>query len=360
MKKIALLMAVVLLAALFCGTLSGCGGSDRVTINVFNWTSYIDDEIMDVNRQFEKETGIRVNYKNYGSNEEMYTMLESGAAEYDVVFPSDYMIGKMIKNDMLAKLNFDNIPNYKYIGEDYKNLAYDPNNEYSVPYTWGTVGIFYNKKYVAEEDLKDGWGLLWNEKYKGKIYMFDNSRDAFAIALKKLGYSMNSENPDEWRAAYEELLKQKPLLQGYFMDQVFQKMINEEGWIAPYYSGDGAIMIDAEDGNKDIGYFVPEQGTNFFVDAMCVMKTTKNQEAAEKYIDFLCRTDVAKANAEYICYSTPQTEARAQLDPEVGENPIYYPDSKVLENTEVFLTLTDDIHKLERELWIELKAKKVD
>lgn len=360
MKKIALLMAVVLLAALFCGTLSGCGGSDRVTINVFNWTSYIDDEIMDVNRQFEKETGIRVNYKKYGSNEEMYTMLESGAAEYDVVFPSDYMIGKMIKNDMLAKLNFDNIPNYKYIGEDYKNLAYDPNNEYSVPYTWGTVGIFYNKKYVAEEDLKDGWGLLWNEKYKGKIYMFDNSRDAFAIALKKLGYSMNSENPDEWRAAYEELLKQKPLLQGYFMDQVFQKMINEEGWIAPYYSGDGAIMIDAEDGNKDIGYFVPEQGTNFFVDAMCVMKTTKNQEAAEKYIDFLCRTDVAKANAEYICYSTPQTEARAQLDPEVGENPIYYPDSKVLENTEVFLTLTDDIHKLERELWIELKAKKVD
>lgn len=360
MKKIALLMAAVLLAALFCGTLSGCGGSDRVTINVFNWTSYIDDEIMDVNRQFEKETGIRVNYKNYGSNEEMYTMLESGAAEYDVVFPSDYMIGKMIKNDMLAKLNFDNIPNYKYIGEDYKNLAYDPNNEYSVPYTWGTVGIFYNKKYVAEEDLKDGWGLLWNEKYKGKIYMFDNSRDAFAIALKKLGYSMNSENPDEWRAAYEELLKQKPLLQGYFMDQVFQKMINEEGWIAPYYSGDGAIMIDAEDGNKDIGYFVPEQGTNFFVDAMCVMKTTKNQEAAEKYIDFLCRTDVAKANAEYICYSTPQTEARAQLDPEVGENPMYYPDSKVLENTEVFLTLSDDIHKLERELWIELKAKKVD
>ena len=360
MKKIALLMAVVLLAALFCGTLSGCGGSDRVTINVFNWTSYIDDEIMDVNRQFEKETGIHVNYKNYGSNEEMYTMLESGAAEYDVVFPSDYMIGKMIKNDMLAKLNFDNIPNYKYIGEDYKNLAYDPNNEYSVPYTWGTVGIFYNKKYVAEEDLKDGWGLLWNEKYKGKIYMFDNSRDAFAIALKKLGYSMNSEKPDEWRAAYEELLKQKPLLQGYFMDQVFQKMINEEGWIAPYYSGDGAIMIDAEDGNKDIGYFVPEQGTNFFVDAMCVMKTTKNQEAAEKYIDFLCRTDVAKANAEYICYSTPQTEARAQLDPEVGENPIYYPDSKVLENTEVFLTLSDDIHKLERELWIELKAKKVD
>lgn len=360
MKKFALLMAAVLLAALFCGTLSGCGDSDRVTINVFNWTSYIDDEIMDVNRRFEEETGIRVNYKNYGSNEEMYTMLESGAAEYDVVFPSDYMIGKMIKNDMLAKLNFDNIPNYKYIGEDYKNLAYDPNNEYSVPYTWGTVGIFYNKKYVDEEDLKDGWGLLWNEKYKGKIYMFDNSRDAFAIALKKLGYSMNSEDPAEWRAAYEELLKQKPLLQGYFMDQVFQKMINEEGWIAPYYSGDGAIMIDAEDGNKDIGYFVPEQGTNFFVDAMCVMKTTKNQEAAEKYIDFLCRTDVAKANAEYICYSTPQTEARTQLDPEVGENPMYYPDSKVLENTEVFLTLSDDIHKLERELWIELKAKKVD
>lgn len=361
MKKIALVTAVCLLLGLMAGVCTGCGDSgDRITLNVFNWTSYIDDEILDVNRLFEKETGIRINYKNYDSNEAMYTLLESGAAEYDVVFPSDYMVGKMIQKGMLAKLNFANIPNYQYIGEDYKNLAYDPNNEYSVPYTWGTVGIYYNKKYVDEADLAQGWGILWNEKYKGKIYMFDNSRDSFAIALKKLGYSMNSQNPDEWQAAYNELAKQKPLLQGYFMDQVFQKMINEEGWLAPYYSGDGAIMIDAEDGNKDIGYFVPEEGTNMFVDAMCVMANTKHQAAAEQYINFLCRTDVAKANAEYICYSTPQTEALKELDPAVANNPMYYPPKSLLEKTEVFLTLDDSVHELEKSLWIQLKALKAN
>ena len=349
-------------AMLLVGALAGCSGEGKngagkkVTLNVYNWGLYIDDEVMDVNAKFTEETGIEVNYKTFESNETMYTQLSTGAVDYDVVFPSDYMVGKMIQEDMLAKLDFSNIPNYQYIDEQYRNLAYDPQNEYSVPYTWGTVGIFYNKKHVDEADLSQGWDILWNKKYEGQIYMFDNPRDAFGIALRKLGYSMNTTDKAEWEAAYQELLRQKPLLQGYFMDLILEKMPMEEGWLAPYYSGDGAIMIYGEEGNKDIGYFVPQQGTNFFVDAMCVMKNTQHKKEAEEYINFLCRTDVAKANAEYIGYSTPHTEARKLLDPEVGENPVFYPSQDILKNTEVFLTLPDEINKLQDDLWIKLKT----
>lgn len=355
MKKIALFTVLCLCLALF----GGCAGGDTeptVTLNVYNWGEYIDDEVLDVNALFTEETGIKINYKTYESNETMYTLLESGAAQYDVCIPSDYMIGKMIKKGMLAKLNFDNIPNFRYIDEAYRNLEYDPTNEYSVPYTWGTVGIFYNKKYVDEADLAQGWDILWNEKYKDKIYMFDNTRDSFGIALKKLGYSLNSNDPAEWQAAYDALAEQKPLVQGYFMDQVFQKMTNEEGWLAPYYSGDGAIMINGDEGNENIGFFVPHQGTNLFVDAMCVLAGTKHQKEAEQYINFMCRTDVAKANAEYICYSTPHTEALQQLDPEVAEDPMYYPPQEIIDNTEVYLTLDDGTQRLANELWIKLKC----
>ncbi len=340
----------------------GCSASnveegDTVVLNVYNWGEYIDDEILDVNRLFEEETGIRVNYKTFDSNESMYTLISSGAADYDVVFPSDYMVGKMIDEGLLAKLDFSNIPNYQYIDDAYKNLEYDPNNEYSVPYTWGTVGIFYNKKYVDEEDLKDGWGLLWNEKYKNRIFMFDNPRDAFAIALKYKGYSMNTEDPQEIQEAYDLLVEQKSVVQGYYMDQTFQKMINEEGWIAPYYSGDGAIMMYGDDGNEDIGFFVPHQGANLFVDAMCITANSPHKKEAEMYINFMCRTDVAKANTEYIGYSTPHTEALAQLDPEISEDPMFYPDKETLENTEVFVTLGNEANTLQKRLWIKLKTE---
>lgn len=361
MKKA--LYAIVSVALFVCLFGNFEFGSDVVTLNVYNWGEYISDgsdDLMDVNARFEEEYGVRINYKTYESNESMYTLLESGAAEYDVVIPSDYMIGKMIQEGMLAKLNFDNIPNYKYIHEQYKNLEYDPNNEYSVPYTWGTIGIFYNKKYVDEEDLAQGWDILWDEKYAGQIYMFDNARDSFGIALKKLGYSMNTTDPAEWKDAYEELAKQKPLVQGYFMDQVFQKMTNEEGWLAPYYSGDGALMITGDDGNENIGYFVPEQGTNLFVDAMCVLKTSKNKEWAEKYINFMCEPEVATANAEYICYSTPHMEALAMLDEEVSGNPMFYPSPEVINKTEVYITLPEETQKRQKELWIQLKCRRED
>lgn len=352
------ILAAILFFTCFATGCTRESNTDMTTLNVYNWGEYIDDEVLDVNELFEQETGIKVNYKTFDSNESMYTLLSSGAAEYDVIFPSDYMVGKMISEGLLAELNFDNIPNYQYIDESYKGLEYDPDNKYSVPYTWGTVGIFYNKKYVDEEDLKDGWGLLWNEKYKNRIFMFDNPRDAFAIALKKCGYSMNTENEAEIREAYEALVQQKPVVQGYYMDQIFQKMINEEGWIAPYYSGDGSIMMYGDDGNENIGFFVPEEGTNLFVDAMCVMAGSPRKQIAEQYINFLCRTDVAKANTEYIGYSTPHSAALQLLDEETINDPMFYPDKSVLDKTEVYVTLGNEANTLQKRLWLKLKTVK--
>ncbi|MBR3290171.1 MAG: spermidine/putrescine ABC transporter substrate-binding protein [Clostridia bacterium] len=328
--------------------------STGVTLNVYNWGEYIDDELLDVNKAFTYLTGIEVNYQTFDNNESMYALLSSGAADYDVVFPSDYMAGKMISEGMCAKLNFDNIPNYEYIDEQYKNLPYDPNNEYTVPYTWGTVGIFYNSNYVTDEEAQQGWDVLWNEKFKGKILMFDNPRDAFAIALQKLGYSINTVNPDEWQAAFDLLKEQKPLLKQYVNDEIYDLMTEEEAYIAPYYAGDCTIMIYGDSGNEAIKFYIPEDGTNFFVDCMCVRSTTKHQAEAEAYINFLCRTEVAKANAEYIGYSTPHKEARKQLDPEIGENPYFYPSQEIMDKTEMFLTLPEDINKLQSDLWVQL------
>lgn len=325
---------------------------EPITLNVYNWGEYIEPE---VNELFTEETGIKVNYKNFTDNESMYAVLASGAAIYDIVVPSDYMVGKLIREGMLAKLDFNHIPNFSLIQDSLKNPQYDPQNEYSVPYTWGTVGIFYNRKYVDEADLALGWDLLWCEKYRGQIFMFDNPRDAFGIALIKQGFSMNSTNPLEWDAAYEELKRQKPILNQYVMDQVFDKMINEEGWIAPYYSGDGIIMMDEEEGNPDIDFFVPQEGTNLFVDALCVPANSPHKIEAEQYINFLCRTDIALANAEYIGYSTPQTEARDLLDPEVSQNENFYPSQAALSKTQVFLTLPDDIGAQMDKLWMKVK-----
>ncbi len=351
MKNLTCLLAVVLLLSLVFAV--PVSAEETVTLNVYNWGEYIDPEVNDM---FTEETGIRVNYKNFTDNESMYAVLSTGAASYDIVVPSDYMVGKLINEGMLAKLNFDNIPNFKYISESLKNPKYDPENAYSVPYTWGTVGIFYNTKYVDEVDLEQGWDLLWDEKYSGRIFMFDNPRDAFGIALNKCGYSMNTTDLTQWQEAYEALVEQKPVLHQYVMDQVYDKMINEEGWIAPYYSGDGIVMMDEEEGNPAIDFFVPDSGTNQFVDALCIPANSPHIKEAEMYINFLCRTDIALMNAEYIGYSTPHTEAKTLLDPEIGENPNFYPTEDLLAKTEVFLTLPTEVGAEMDRLWMKLKV----
>lgn len=344
-------LSIILALCTVCGVLSlaGCGGN-KVTLNVYNWGEYID---MSVLPEFEKETGIKVNYTTYASNEEMYAKVSSGAASYDVVIPSDYMIGKLIEEDMLAELDFANIPNYQYIGEDYKGLEYDPENKYTVPYTWGTTVIMYNKTMVDPADAaQKSVDLMWNEKYKDQILMFDNPRDAFALALSKLGYSFNSENPDEWKAAADLLKQQKPLVQAYVMDQIFDKMEAGEAAVAAYYAGD-ALIIQEE--NPDIDYYIPKEGANMFVDAMCVLKNTEHKAEAEAFINFMCKTDVAVKTAEIIGYATPHTAAKEQLDPAITGNTVVYADSATLANTEVFLNLTPEIGKLQSELWTDIK-----
>lgn len=366
---LALVLAVLPLAA--CGG-GGTGGEaagvdvapgydygrfsdENVTLNVYNWGEYIsvgtDGESMDINAEFTALTGIKVNYTTFDTNESLYSKLKSGGAEYDIIIPSDYMIGKMIAEDMLAPLNFENIPNYKMIGEQYKNMDYDVQNAYSVPYTWGYVGIIYNTTMV-DEDV-DSWRILWDEKYAGNILMFDNSRDAFAIASKMLGFSLNPASKDEIDAAARELEKQRGVVQAYVMDQIFDKMESGEAALAPYYAGDAITMMDS---NPDLAFAVPDEGTNYFVDAVCIPKGSKNQEAAEMYINFLCETEVAVANTLYIGYSTPQLEAEAALPEEVRENPIAYPSPEILANTEAFNVLPDELNTYMDKAWSDMRS----
>ena len=325
-------------------------------VYVYNWGEYISDgsdDSLDINKAFEELTGVEVVYSTFASNEELYAKLRAGSVSYDVVIPSDYMIGRMRTEGLLQKINFDNVPNYRYIDENYKSMVYDPDNEYSVPYTWGTVGIIYNKNMVDENDVKS-WNIFWDARYLGEMLMFDNSRDAFAISLKRLGYSYNTTDEDELREAAEELKKQKPLIQGYVMDEIFDKMLGEEAALAPYYAGDAITMIED---NPNLGYAVPEEGTNLFVDAMCIPAASKNPELAEMYINFMCETEVAVANCEYIGYSTPHTEALSILDPEISENEIAYPPQEVLDKAEAFLSLPSETNKLLDLLWTEVKSE---
>ena len=239
-----------------------------VTINVYNWGEYISNGTegsLDVNAEFTRRTGIEVNYTTFDSNESLYSKLAGGGASYDVIVPSDYMISKLMNENMLAELDFSNIPNFEYIDEQFRNPDYDPENKFSVPYTWGTVGLFYNTDYVTEPVTS--WSILWDEQYSGKILMFDNPRDAFAIAQERLGFSLNSTDESEWEQAAMLLKEQKPLVQAYVMDQIFDKMESGEAWLAPYYSGDAGTLVE---NNENIKFIVPEEGTNYFVDAMCI------------------------------------------------------------------------------------------
>lgn len=331
---------------------------DGISINVYNWGEYIctgaDEGTLNVNAEFTKLTGIKVNYTNFATNEELYAKLKGGGASYDIVIPSDYMISKMIKEGMIQKLDFSNIPNAGYIMPNFRNLAYDPDNAYSVPYTWGTVGIIYDQTMIDMDEEDIDWDILWDETYLDQILMFDNPRDAFMIAQIMQGYSINTEDPEQLRDCADKLKEQKHVVQAYVMDEIFDKMGAGDALIAPYYAGD-ALTIMGE--NEDLNFVVPKSGTNLFVDAMCIPTNAKRKEAAEMYINFMCEPDIAFANIDYICYSTPHSAAFEMLDEETQNNPVSYPDQDfIAEKTSVFVNLSDEANLLMQDLWTEMKS----
>lgn len=345
MKKIrsmALLLAILSLAVFAVGC-----GEEKPKVNVYNWGDYIDMDVLD---QFEEETGIEVVYDTYATNEDLYVKLAQGGSSYDVIFPSEYMIERMINEDLLQKIDKNNIPNFEKVGEQFTNLPSDPDNEYSVPYTWGTVGIIYNKTMVDEP--LDSWADLWNEKYEGQIIMLNSQRDSLAVALKKLGYSLNSRDEGELEEAKQELINQKPLVYAYMVDEAKDAMIGGEAAIAVVYSGD-AVYMKRE--NPDLEYVIPKEGTNLWFDSMVIPKNAQNKEAAELFIDFMTRPDIAAKNAEYIGYSSPIPEAVALLDEEVQNDPVAYPSDEEIANTEVFNDPKDIIEVYDR-IWTEIMS----
>lgn len=347
----ALLVILVAGGGIYYGARAG-GGNTKDQLIVYNWGEYMDPEVIEL---FEEETGIQVIYEEFETNEIMYPKVKAGAIAYDLVCPSDYMIQKMIENDLLVEINFDNIPNIKNIGSVYmeKSQAFDPENTYSVPYTWGTVGILYNKTMVSEP--VDSWKILWDSKYSDSILMQDSVRDAFAVALKYLGYSLNSTNVQELTEAQSLLISQKPLVQAYVIDQVRDKMIGNEAALGVIYSGE-AIFTQKE--NPDLEYVIPKEGSNLWIDSWVIPKNAQHKENAEKFINFLCRPDIALMNFDYITYSTPNTEARKLIEDEsIRNSTIAFPDDEMLADCETFQYLGQDADELYNQLWREVKSK---
>lgn len=351
MKKIVALMLAVSMCALSLSACQDSSASENGVVYVYNWGEYIDPATIDM---FEEETGIKVVYDEYETNEIMYPKIASGAATYDIVCPSDYMIQKMLENDLLAEINFDNIPNITNIGEQYMEMSkeFDPENKYSVPYCWGTVGILYNKTMVDEPI--DSWSVLWDEKYENNILMQDSVRDAFMVALKLNGHSMNTLDETELAAARDLLIEQKPLVQAYVVDQVRDKMIGDEAAIGVIYSGE-AIYTQRE--NPNLEYVIPKEGTNVWIDSWCILKDAQNKENAEKFINFMCRPDIALLNFDYITYSTPNDAARELIeDEDIRNSKIAFPNLLDYNNLETFTYLGEDGDALYNDYWKEVKS----
>lgn len=349
-KSVFVRIAAAVMAIVLClcsmGALVGC--TKTRSINVLVYGQYID---LDVISNFKKENGIKVNVDECDTPEELYNKAVNGDQSYDLICTSDYIIERFIKENRLSELNFDNIPNIKNIGEVYleKSKSFDPENKYSVPHFWGTVGVIYNTKMVSEEDAKS-WKMFFNEKYSGKIIMSNSIRDSFLVALEALGYSLNTTDKDELREAADLIIAGKPVYQGIWMDQILEKLPSEEIVAAPYYNGDAVTMIDE---NPDLAFYVPKEGTNLFVDAMCIPKNAKNVSGAEKFINFMCSTEAAMANWEYVGYSSPQTEVYNELDEEITSDPLYFPDITQYP-TEAYTNLPTEINQYYNDLWVDI------
>jgi len=348
MKKIVVLMSVLLLTALF---MAGCSKDSGEKVYVYNWGEYIDPDVLD---QFEEETGIKVVYDEFEQNEEMYPKIKAGAVQYDVVCPSDYMIQKMIDNNLLTEINYDNVPNIKNIDPAYLKSAqnYDPENKYSVPYCWGTLGILYNKTMVDEPI--DSWSALFDKKYSGNILMIDSVRDAFCIALAYLGYDINTTDEAQLNKAEALLQSQYPLVQAYVVDQVRDKMIGGEAALGVIYSGE-AIFTKRE--NPDLEYVVPKEGSNVWIDAWVIPKNCRNKENAEAFINFMCDADIALKNFEYITYSTPNKAAREKItDEDIKNSLVAFPDQATLDRCSTYRYLGEDIESLYIDKWNAVKS----
>lgn len=345
MKKIVTLVLLTVLVL----SIAGCGKKeDKVVLNVFNWGDYIEEEVL---AEFEEETGIQINYETFDTNEAMYTKVKQGGTNYDVCFPSDYMIEKMISEDMLYEIDLKNISNFDQVIDRFKNLEFDPENKYSIPYLWGTVGIIYNKTVVDEP--VDSWGIFWNEKYEKQMLMIDSQRDTFMVAQKLLGNSMNDSSLEVMEAAKQKLIEQKPLVLAYVGDNVKDMMINEEAAIATAWSGEALMMMES---NENLQYVVPKEGTNMWFDNMVIPKNSEHKKEAEMFINFMTRPEVAFKNADYIGYSTTNSGAYEMMDEEVQNNEVSYPSAEVLEECEVYIDLGPEyIENLDR-AWTELKA----
>lgn len=361
-KKILLLFVLILIPTVLNGqnidlskldlNYYGKFKGQNMVLNVYNWGEYISDgsdNSININKEFEEITGIKVNYSTFASNEELYVKLKVGGIAYDIIIPSDYMIAKLIKENLIQKLNYKNIPSHTNIQPRFYKEIYDPNGEYSIAYTWGVNGIIYNKKLVDEESID--WDILFNEKYAGKILMYYNPRDAFGVAQAYLNYSLNTTKESELRECARILKEQKPLVQAYVMDEIYDKMEAEEAAIGVYYAGDSLTMID---NNTNLNFVIPSKGANLFVDALCIPSNAENIEAAELYINFLCEGEVALANIEYINYASPNNAAIAMMSEETKNNEIIYPKNEILDNCEVYITLPEETNLLMEELWNEI------
>ena len=326
----------------------------NLSVNVYNWGEYISDGSdgsLDVNKAFEELTGVKVNYSTFASNEELYVKLKVGGIQYDIIIPSDYMIEKLIKENLVRKLNYNNIPAHTNIANRFKKLPFDPTGEYSLAYTWGVTGIVYNRKLVTEAENEIDWKILFDKKYKGQILMYYNPRDAFGIAQAYLGYSLNTTNETELRECARILKEQKPLVQSYVMDEIYDKMEAGEAALGVYYAGDSLSMIDS---NPDLNFIIPRKGANLFVDSICIPAASGSPELAEMYINFLCEPEIALANIEYINYASPNDGAIAIMSDNTKNNKIIYPDKETLDNCEVYITLPDDTNILMEDLWNEI------
>ena len=345
-KKLVMLLCLALALALTL-PLFACGGSSKVTLNVLNWGDYIDPTLL---RQFEEETGISVKYTTMTSNEEMLVKLASADNIYDVCFPSDYIIEKLIADDLLYAIDQDNIPNLKNIDSRFLDLSFDPGNTYSVPYMWGTVGILYNTTMVT--DPVDSWNILWDEKYSGEILMYDSMRDTIGITLKKLGFDINTRNEADILAAQEALIAQKPLVRAYLTDDIKMELINGSAAMGVVYSGDAVYCI-AE--NPDLAYAVPNEGSNVWFDNMIIPKSSTHTAEAEAFINFLCDAEVAAQNSDYIGYSTPNAAGLALMGSDYIDDPTYNPPQDVLDRCQIYHDLGDFV-KVFSDAWTKIKA----